>query len=93
MTINGSLVSFPKSGRTWVRVMLWMLSIDINYTHDNSSHIKARHLSDLEIMNYDYNRPLLLLYRDPRDTAVSGYFQVTKRNRSYNGTIRFIFKC
>ena len=53
---RGLMVSFPKSGRTWVRVMLDSVNCKLRYTHDGS---------DL---------PLLFLHRDPRDTAVSGFF-------------------
>ena len=50
------------------------------YTHDGSDHIRQRRLSDLNPDKTSYtDRHVLLLIRDPRDTAVSGYFQARHR--------------
>jgi len=86
----GSIVSFPKSGRTWLRVMLDKLNLPMRYTHDGSGYNASRHFKDLQIGNkvlfrsrvlsiYFSPRRILFLHRDPRDTAVSGYFQKTLR--------------
>jgi hypothetical protein len=93
---DAAIVSFGKSGRTWVRVLLSryyqvkcglplhsMLIYDnlhrldpavpiIHFTHDN--YIKdytgnRRNKADF------YTKRVVLLTRDPRDTAVSQYFQ------------------
>lgn len=60
-----TLVSFPKSGRTWVRVMLDKTKAKgfYNFTHDKVDH----HL------------PTLYLVRCPLDTAVSYYHQRVHR--------------
>jgi hypothetical protein len=83
------LVSFPKSGRTWLRVMLDKLALPVNATHDTSAHREARHFLNMrpcgpEILNAP---AIIFLHRDPRDTAVSGYFQVAKRLNGYPGSI------
>ena len=90
------VVSFGKSGRTWLRVMLsryyqlrWNLPSSallmgdnlhqlhsavpiFHFTHDNYLADYTGHRSDKS----DYHDlPVLLLVRDPRDTAVSQYFQ------------------
>jgi len=71
------VISFPKSGRTWLRVMLDELGIPALYTHAGAGHGSAKLLSELNI-DLKFRRGVLLL-RDPRDTAVSGFHQATKR--------------
>jgi len=90
------VVSFGKSGRTWLRVMISHLfrvkyglpenailgfdnfhNLDSNvprtfFTHDN--YIKD-YTGDSETKSPFYDRPVVLLARDPRDVAVSQFFQ------------------
>jgi hypothetical protein len=74
------IVSFPKSGRTWLRVMLDDIGAQTGFTHDGSDHQLRLPLAALEADKSQYKgAKVLLLVRDPRDTAVSGYFQVTRR--------------
>lgn len=89
-------VSFGKSGRTWLRVMVSQLfrvkydlpdDIIISYdnfhalnsaiprtffTHDN--YIKD-YTGDFDSKRPFYDKPVVLLVRDPRDVAVSQFFQ------------------
>ncbi len=90
------VVSFGKSGRTWLRVMLSRLYQQIHglperaligfdnfhnmnaavprlfFTHDNYiEDYTGRHDSRTDF----YDRRVVLLVRDPRDVAVSQYFQ------------------
>lgn len=82
------VVSFPKSGRTWLRVMLDELKLDAKYTHDGSSHAHSGHVETLEPASEAFaGKTVVFLFRDPRDTVVSGYFQTTKRLGGYDGTI------
>lgn len=82
------LVSFPKSGRTWLRVMLDAAGVDMDYTHDNSGHVGHRHFEKMKHDKSGYkDRRVVLLLRDPRDVVVSGYFQATKRVGVYSGSI------
>jgi alcohol sulfotransferase len=90
------IVSFGKSGRTWLRVMIShlfrvmydlpenaLLSHDnfhrlnpaiprIFFTHDN--YIKD-YTGDADTKRPFYNKRVVLLARDPRDAAVSQFFQ------------------
>lgn len=82
------LVSFPKSGRTWVRVMLDRLNIVIEYSHTGSEHIRPADWRYLQIPFDLYRRrKLVFLHRDPRDTAVSGFFQCRLRLKNFDGTM------
>jgi hypothetical protein len=82
------VVSFPKSGRTWLRVMLDELKLDAKYTHDGSGHSRTGHVEELEPASEAFSgKTIVFLYRDPRDTVVSGYFQTAKRLGGYDGTI------
>ena len=101
------IVSFPKSGRTWLRVMLTrfyqirfntqeMRLVGFNnlqrtnpeiprfcFTHDN--YIKDYTKNSSSKADF-YDRKVLLLVRDPRDVAVSSYFQRRFRpNPAKNG--------
>ena len=72
------VVSFPKSGRTWLRVMLDDIALKARFSHDGSDHVFRRSFSELDADKSRYAQDsVLLLVRDPRDTVVSGYFQVT----------------
>jgi hypothetical protein len=79
---KGTVISFPKSGRTWLRVMLDHLEISMDYTHAGSEYAVGCHFADLPCpsSNVGLGRQFFL-FRDPRDTAVSGYFQKIKRKR------------
>ncbi|ESX82525.1 hypothetical protein X759_06685 [Mesorhizobium sp. LSHC420B00] len=82
------VVSFPKSGRTWLRVMLDDLGVNAAYTHDGSDHKELRDIAQISTDKSRYKRQrILFLTRDPRDTVVSGYFQVCKRHQLGAGPI------
>lgn len=95
-TADGVVASFGKSGRTWVRVLLWRYFAAKNgyasdsisgldefrnrhpsvpvlfFTHDNYLKDYLGHDRKSEIYR---GLPVVLLVRDPRDTAVSQFFQ------------------
>jgi Sulfotransferase domain len=99
---NAVIVSFGKSGRTWLRVMLTryftrkyglpsstMMEFDelnrrnsavpiLFFTHDN--YLRDYTGTDAKFENYGRAK-IVLLARDPRDTAVSQYFQWKHRIR------------
>lgn len=84
----GFFVSFPKSGRTWLRVMLNELDLNFAYKHDGAKHSRPRPFEELKLCGKQYfQKPVVFMSRDPRDTAVSGYFQKTLRRDGYSGTI------
>jgi len=73
VTMRRCLVSFPKSGRTWLRRLLDGLEIEMDRSHAGSSHTEALLFEELGTQVVDEYDQILLLIRDPRDTAVSGY--------------------
>jgi hypothetical protein len=90
------IVSFGKSGRTWLRVMLsrlyqvkhglsqrYLMGFD-NFHHMNRAIPKVFYTHDNYIKDYTgnvdskadfYDHKVVLLARDPRDVAVSQFFQ------------------
>jgi hypothetical protein len=79
-------VSFPKSGRTWLRVMLDQLGFSLVYTHDGAAVKAARHMDRQQVAGPEFlSRRVVFLTRDPRDTTVSCYFQASKRTGTYLG--------
>ena len=85
-------VSFPKSGRTWIRYLLGQLGVDreIAFHHDRfefNDGAKPAHDFDLasRLAHYRNVDRLVYLERDPRDVMVSLYHQVTGRFREFFG--------
>ena len=55
--------------------MLDSVDCKLRYNHDGSDHSLGTNFNDLVPCQIDgSDRPLLFLHRDPRDTAVSGFF-------------------
>jgi len=88
------LVSFPKTGRTWLSYMLNQIEIkskrEINYlkTHDfseiiiESGYKQNPNLIFKYVKRYFYRRAkVIFLVRDPRDVVVSHFHQITKRTK------------
>ncbi len=75
------IVSYPKSGRTWMHVMLDFLHLNIKYKHDSADVLYTPEKPfDLTIDKSIYeNMKVIFLIRDPRDVIVSSYFQAMKR--------------
>lgn len=75
------LVSYPKSGRTWIRFALSSFNISLCTTHAGTStnwrYIGRPYASAAPQLS---QVPLIFLQRDPIDTAVSMYYQVHKRD-------------
>ncbi len=96
MLADAAVVSYEKSGRTWLRVMLscfyrkrYQISQDILLNFNNLQKLERsipailfthdRHINDYTGNHYSkrdfYSNKVILLVRDPRDVAVSTYFQ------------------
>lgn len=83
-------ISYPKSGRSWVRFALTMLghSNDIAFHHDgfefNDGSLPA-HNFDIGMRRLQYAAPCRPVYlaRDPRDIMVSLFHQVTGRFQDF----------
>ncbi len=85
------LVSYPKSGRTWLRVMLNHAEIPFKPAHAGTSYGEELHWRDLPPLDeFRGVQKTAYLIRDPRDTVVSSFFQYTKRiGRQYDDINRF----
>ena len=83
-----AVLSYPKSGRTWLRVMLDDLGVEAEYTHAGAEHKNPIHYTALSTSAAERFRRIVFLSRDPRDTVVSAYHQAKWRDRNrYMGTI------
>jgi hypothetical protein len=104
------VLSYPKAGRTWLRVMIGML-LARHYGHPELTqvelgsrmprfagvpHVHAKHdglpqKKTAAEINPDRSEfaacRVILLVRDLRDTVVSNYFQVTRRENRYKGDL------
>lgn len=73
MRLQGlAIVSFPKSGRTWLRFMLDELGISPRFTHENADRRASIEYIRENIRLSSYKR-VIFLYRNPLDTVVSFY--------------------
>lgn len=90
MSVIGQCISYPKSGRTWLRYMLNLVGHDssVAFHHDTFEFNDGT----LPIHDFDIGKRLeryrpddLIVYldRDPRDVIVSLYHQVTGRFRDF----------
>ena len=104
------LLSYPKTGRTWLRVMIGQM-LAAHFGHPELARVEldsrmprfagvprilAKHDGTPERKTAAEINPdrseyagcrVILLVRDLRDTVVSNYFQVTRRERSYEGDL------
>jgi hypothetical protein len=84
------VISYPKSGRTWLRVILDNLGIHLIYHHDEAESIYKpdREFDPLRLDGERFSRKrVVFLLRDPRDVIVSSYFQATRRERAFEGSL------
>ena len=74
------LVSFPKSGRTWLRFAIGLAKIDVEVCHACGAlgkRVIGKQYQDIPAELHA--RSVVLLHRNPIDTAVSFYYQTTRR--------------
>lgn len=82
------VISFPKSGRTQLKVMLHAAGMGARFSHAGSSEARARKASELsDALHYWRRHRILFMIRDPRDTAVSAWFQARERAGAYGGDL------
>jgi len=74
------VLSFPKSGRTWIRLFILKYCEHLKLPDPEIKYIHTiRHLA--------INDALLILLRNPFDLLVSHYFHMKYRLKKFNGTI------
>jgi hypothetical protein len=74
-------ISYPKSGRTWIRYMMELAAIDVEFSHDRTGSHRddlGKPFGGIHPENFR-DRPTIFMHRNPIDTAVSFYFQVHRR--------------
>jgi hypothetical protein len=81
------VVSYPKSGRTWLRVMFDELGVDADFTHNSPRDKSKLSFDQLTTRTERTYGKILVLVRDPRDTLVSAFHQSTKRADEFSGGI------
>ncbi|MBD3321780.1 MAG: hypothetical protein GF350_11850 [Chitinivibrionales bacterium] len=84
------ILSYPKSGRTWLRVMLEHVPVCLKWTHDDAEALYRleRPFSVSPILPDTYRgKKVILLARDPRDILVSSYFHAARRERIFTGSL------
>ena len=75
-------VSYPKSGRTWLRYVLHLAGHEVEFTHAGSGTTSKSIGRCFRGVDHDLidGRRVLFMHRNPIDTAVSFYFQVTRKD-------------
>jgi hypothetical protein len=105
------LLSYPKTGRTWLRALIGKVLVDeyrlpagamlstqyltvlaglpiLSVSHDGTATTQATSYRDLSADKSRYRgKKVILLSRDVRDTMVSSYFQATRREHVFDGTM------
>lgn len=87
VTQKVQVVSFPRSGRRWLRVMLHELAIDPSFTHIRIAASTADFETIRNGIEKYRKRRIIFLHRDPRDTVVSYYHHCRQLNR-WNGSLK-----
>lgn len=86
-TKNPMGVSFPKSGRTWVRKMLLDLSIKIPFSHAGSNNYEYGYPTEFYQSQKFFANSVIFIARDPRDTLVSYHNDLVWRHKIFSGNL------
>lgn len=82
-------ISFPKSGRTWVKAVLKRAGAPVPFTHAGHGSRKQELGRPFEAIAPEFTgRRVLFLHRNPIDTAVSFYHQVNSKDFA-PGTLKY----
>jgi hypothetical protein len=84
---NPVCVSFPKSGRTWVRKMLFDLGLRVPFTHAGASDYESGRTPGFSVVSEFTDNSVLFLIRDPRDVLISYHKDLTLRHKAYDGSL------
>lgn len=75
-------ISFPKSGRTWVRFALHTAGVKVRFSHGGSGTKNPDEIGSefSSVKPHLFGDRNVFLHRNPLDTAVSLFHQIHKRN-------------
>jgi len=77
------LVSYPKSGRTWVRMMLTKLLVDMGISNKDFEMMLALHKQPKGILNdFSNDARVIFLYRNIGDVAMSFFWESITSDRN-----------
>jgi hypothetical protein len=75
-------VSYPKSGRTWIRYFLNLRGVPLEFTHAGTGSGRkefGRHIKQFDTSGARRHR-MIFMHRNPIDTAISLYFQIHRKD-------------
>lgn len=76
-------ISYPKSGRTWMRYVFHLLECPVKFTHAGHGTLTINNRGGKPFSGLKLSvlgKKNIFLYRNPLDTAVSMYFQIHKHD-------------
>lgn len=82
------MISYPKSGRTWLRVMLDDIGV-VAKVHHGAAQPLHETTEDFSLsIDYDLYKGAFLIYlmRDPRDVIVSSFHHTVAKTNLFKGT-------
>lgn len=93
LTKDTVIVSYPKSGRTWLRMILAKLLVNIGYDHSEYEMVPVFHKSYKEINDlFSKDIKVVFLHRHPGDVLVSHWKELSTSHRSGETMIMKNFK-
>lgn len=84
------IISYPKSGRNWLRTILACFGVNAEYSHDNADLPLKIHAHRWTSITKKTERKIILVTRDPKDTIVSSYYAMKEcavENDKFKGTL------
>ena len=76
-----TLVSFPKSGRTWIRYACAVAGVELKFTHaGHPTHLQELCKPWVGIPPELEHEPVIFMHRNPLDTCVSLYHQLLHKD-------------
>jgi hypothetical protein len=81
---GAALISYPKSGRTWVRYVFALAGAKVKFSHGGHGTATLEEIGNeyAGLQETVLRQKNILLHRNVLDTAVSLYFQIHRRNLS-----------
>jgi hypothetical protein len=76
---NALLISYPKSGRTWLRMILANILKLQGLWNEKLEMVFCRHWTVSEYLQQDSLKDVIFLKRNPADVVVSLFFEKSKR--------------